>query len=90
MDDLDRYLKDALQDPEFRAEYEALEPVYAVKKQLIQARLEQNLTQAELARRIGISRSALARLESGNFNPTLKNLQRIAHGLGKTLTLTFR
>ena len=84
------YLADALQDPETRAEFESLEPLYQVKRQLTELRLRENLTQAELAARIGMSQSALARLENGQTSPTLKSLQRIAHGLGKTLTLTFR
>ncbi len=89
MDDFEKYLEKALQDPEFREEYEALEPIYALKRQLVELRTKENITQEEAARRIGMSRSSLARLESGNFNPTLKNLQRIAKGLGKKLTVTF-
>ena len=89
MDDFERYLSERMRDPEFREEYEALEPEYALIRQLIEIRREQNLTQAELARRIGIQRSHLARLESGDFNPTFQTLQMIAKGLGKKLTMTF-
>ncbi|MBQ4144443.1 MAG: helix-turn-helix transcriptional regulator [Thermoguttaceae bacterium] len=89
MDDFERYLSERMRDPEFREEYEALEPKYALIRQLIEIRREQNLTQAELARRIGIQRSHLARLESGDFNPTFQTLQKIAKGLGKKLTMTF-
>lgn len=84
------YLEDALQDPEFRAEYEALEPLYAMKRQLIQYRIDHNLTQAQLAERLGMKQSALARLESGQSVPTLRTLQRIARGLEKKLVVTFQ
>ena len=40
--------------------------------QLVEARLEQGISQAELARRLGIQRSGISRLESGTQNPTLE------------------
>lgn len=83
------FLDEQLQDEEFKAEYDSLDLIYQIKRQIIEIRIEQNLTQEEAAKRIGISRSALARLESGDFNPTLRTLQRIATGLNKTLTLAF-
>ena len=89
MDDFEKYLDKAKQDPVFQEAWEALEPIYALRRQLIELRIQENITQEEAARRIGISRSALARLESGKFNPTLKSLQRIAKGLGKKLIVTF-
>ena len=39
--------------------------------QLVEARLEQGISQAELARRLGIQRSGINSLESGTQNPTL-------------------
>ena len=73
-----------------RAEWEALEPLYALKRQLVEARLSENLSQKELAERCGLKQSTLARLESGKSSPSFKSLQRIAKGLGKKLTVTFQ
>ena len=42
----------------------------------------------ELAQRCGMKQSAFARLESGNANPTLETLKRVAEGLGKQCMLT--
>ncbi len=56
--------------------------------QLVAARLEQGISQAELARRIGTQRSNLSRLESGMQNPTLDMLLKIASALGKDITLS--
>jgi len=84
------YLKDALQDPETKDEFDALEPIYAFKHQLMEIRIREKLTQAELAQKIGIPQSALARLESGKSIPTLRTLQKIAKGLGKKLVLSFQ
>ena len=89
MSDFQDYLKKALEDPEFRADYEALEPIYTIKRQLIEARIQQHLTQEEIAERTGMKRSAIARLERGDSNPTIKSLQKLAAALGKKLTITF-
>ena len=89
MDDLDRSHQRYMQDPEYAAEYERLEPVYDIISAITMARAEQILTQRELAERCGMRQSAFARLESGNANPTLKTLQQVAKGLGKKLRISF-
>ena len=78
-----------MQDPEYAAEYERLEPVYDIISAITLARAAQNLPQRELAERCGMRQSAFARLESGNANPTLKTLQQVAKGLGKKLRISF-
>jgi len=50
-------------------------------------RREQGITQAELARRLGTSQSAIARLESGRANPTVAGLDRTLRALGRRLEL---
>ncbi len=56
--------------------------------QLVEARLDKGISQAELARMIGTQRSNLCRLESGAQNPSLDTLVKIAAALGKELTMT--
>ena len=55
--------------------------------QLVETRLEQGISQAELARRLGIQRSGINRLESGTQNPTLDMILKIASALGKDVSL---
>lgn len=55
--------------------------------QLVEARLEKGITQAELARLIRTQRSNICRLESGAQNPTLDMLLKITAALGKDITL---
>ena len=55
--------------------------------QLVEARLEQGISQAELARRLGIQRSGISRLESGAQNPTMDMVVKIASALGKDVSL---
>ena len=54
---------------------------------IVKSRAQKKLTQKELAARIGIAQSALARFESGNSNPTLSFIQKVASGLGLRLTV---
>lgn len=82
--------KQLLQDEEFSKEYEKLKPRYAVISQIIEARKEQNLTQAELAKRVGTQKSNISRLESGNYNPSLDFLIKVVHCLGKELDIKIR
>ncbi len=82
--------KDLLKDPEFAKEVKKLEPEYEVVRQIIRARIEQNISQEELARRVGTRQSNISRLESGSYNPSLEFLKKIASGLGKELHISFR
>ena len=55
--------------------------------QIIEARLEKGISQAELARMIGTQRSNICRLESGIQNPSLDMLIKITDALGKEISL---
>lgn len=81
---------DMFKDEEFKAEYEKLKPRYEAIEQIIKARKEQNLTQSELAKRVGTQKSNISRLESGNYNPSLDFLTKIAESLGKNLSVQIK
>ncbi len=76
-----------LQDPEVKAEYDAMEPEYQFIHDLILCREEQALSQQGLADLTGIDRADISRIENGNANPSLKTMKRIAKGLGKRLEI---
>ena len=57
----DAYLSEKLKDPEFKAEYEALDPEFAIIGVLIEARKNTGLTQKELAEKPELRRGILAR-----------------------------
>ena len=63
--------KQLMKDPEFRKEYEALEPKYQLATTLIRLRLSKGLTQEELARILNTKQASIARLESGSSLPSL-------------------
>ena len=76
-----------LANPEVRAEYDALAPEFEIATELVKARLRAGLSQAELARRMGTSQSAIARLESGQTLPSTKTLLRYAEATGSKFHL---
>jgi DNA-binding XRE family transcriptional regulator len=78
-----------MQDKAFAKEYDRLKPRYEIISFIISERLEQGMTQAQLAERIGTKKSNISRLESGRYNPSLDFLIKVAEGLGKKLTLSF-
>lgn len=49
------------------------------------ARMEQDVSQTDLAKRIGVTRQTIGMIESGDYNPTLKLCIAICKELGKTL-----
>ena len=77
-------------DEEFKVEYDRLQPRYEVISQIIKARKEQNMTQPELAKRVGTHKSNIYRLESGNYNPSLDFLIKVTQSLGKELKITIQ
>lgn len=81
------YKTEALKDPAFKKSYDALEPEFRLAESLIQARIDKKLTQQQLADKAGVSQTIIARLESGQSNPTINSVNRVANVLGKELQL---
>jgi len=85
------YKKAALAgNSELRKEYEALAPQYEIIDAVIAARMEKHMTQADLAERADTKQSNISRFESGNYNPSVEFLQKIAGALDKQLEITLR
>ena len=89
MSEFDKFLNEQLKDPDFKAEYDALEPEFAIIQALIDAREASGLTQKELSSRTGITQSDISKLENGNANPSIKTLKRLANGMGMRMTIRF-
>jgi transcriptional regulator with XRE-family HTH domain len=86
---LKRVAKRWMKEPGFKTGYDALEDEFSLASLLIEARTRANLTQAELAERMGTSQSTIARLESGKAKPSLSTLRRLAKATGLGLKISF-
>ena len=71
-------LYDQMKDPEFRLEWEALEPERQIIRAIIEGRQLNDLTQQQLAAVTGIAQADISRLENGTGNPSLRTLKRLA------------
>ncbi|MCL1786443.1 MAG: helix-turn-helix domain-containing protein [Defluviitaleaceae bacterium] len=89
MNEWKQLLEEQLKDPEIRAEWDALEPEFAIIQALIDARKASGLTQKQLSELTGITQGDISRLENGNGNPSLNTLKRLAMATGTTLKIEF-
>lgn len=80
--------KELLADTATKKEFDKLTPRFAVISELIKARIKYNMTQAQLAQKVGTKQSAIARLESDNINPSLEFLQKVAQVMGLSVRLS--
>ncbi len=83
------FKNELLESEEIKDEYEKMNVMYEIKKQIIRYRIENNLTQKVLADRIGTKQSAISRLENDDYNPSIEFLDKVAHALGKKLEIRF-
>lgn len=88
-DDFTRYLAEQLKDPEFRKYWEEDEAEFQLRLAIIDARNETGMTQEQLARASGLNQRVISRIQTGNANPTLRTIGRLAKGFGKKLEIRF-
>jgi len=85
----DDFLKDSLKNPKIKAEYDKLQPEFALIDALIKSRAKNNMTQRQLANKMGTKQSVISRLEIGRANPTFSFLKRLAKALDSKLEIRF-
>jgi DNA-binding XRE family transcriptional regulator len=87
----DKILREWRQDLEFVREYDSLAPEFALFDELLRARQEAGLTQAEVAKLMATQPSVVARLEAGGgrlkHSPSLATLQNYAEAVGCRLDI---
>jgi transcriptional regulator with XRE-family HTH domain len=86
---LKQFKRRALSRPGVKAAYDASAEEFAFFDEVLKARAEAGLTQAEVAERIGTTQSAVARLESAEpkHSPSIATLQKYAKAPGYTVQL---
>ena len=83
-----KFFDKAMKDPEIKAEYDRLGPEYEIIEAIIRKRAETGMSQKQLAEKMGTKQSALSRLESGNYNPSLAFLKKVATALETTVHIS--
>ena len=81
--------QEAMKNPAYRREWDALAEEFALAETMIQARAAAGLTQAQLAQRMGTTQAVIARLESGRVRPSTRTLERLAEATGLRLRISF-
>lgn len=76
-----------LEDHDVKSQYEKMLPKFQIAATLIENRLKSNLTQLEVATRMGTTQSTIARLESGQYFPSFKTLQKYAHAINREIPI---
>lgn len=76
-------------DPEYVKAYDALEEEFAPAEAFIRARAQADLTQEQVAQRMGTTQAVVARLESGRAKPSTRTLERFAQATGTKLRIRF-
>lgn len=89
MSEFKELLNEQLKNPEFKKEWDNIQPEMDVIRAMIDTRIAQNITQKELAKRTGINQADISKLENGTRNPSLKMLKRLAEGMGMALKIEF-
>lgn len=85
---LSQLMEEAFKDPGVKAEYDRLEPEFAMIDAMIAKRIEKKMTQKALATKLHTKQSAISRLESGLYNPSIKFLRDVAKALDSKLNIT--
>ncbi len=75
-------------NPTYAAEFQAMEPEFALARELIRARTTAGMTQADVAQRMGTKQTVVARLESGRAKPSTRTLERYAEATGRRLKIS--
>ena len=87
MDDFQKLLKEELKDHQFQQEWDNLELRYTIIKQLIKLRNSYNLSQTQLAKKIGTTQSVISRIENGSVNIGIDFLEKVAKAFNKKVEL---
>lgn len=84
------FFQKMMNNKEVKIEYEKLTPQYNIIKEVISLRREKSLTQEDLAKLTGISKTRIKNIENGNIIPTIEMLNKIAQAGGKQLIVNFK
>lgn len=77
----EKHLKEQLKDPEFKKAWDEIELESSIAESIIGKRIEKNMSQRDLAKKIDSTQAVISRIETMEANPSIKTLKRIAKAL---------
>ncbi|MFA6295553.1 MAG: helix-turn-helix transcriptional regulator [Candidatus Paceibacterota bacterium] len=80
--------KERMKDPKYKKEFDALGVEFSIMCDIMHKRIEKDMTQADLARKIGSGQATISRLEAGSLNASIGFLKRVAKALGAELKIS--
>lgn len=88
VDDLDVYIAEQMQNPQFAGAYADAETRAALLAGCVKARKNSGLTQTDVARIMETTQSAVSEFEGGGTDPRLSTLQRYARAIGAEIVVS--
>ena len=83
-------MAEIMQDPEFKKEWDKLEPKYEVERALIELRIKNEQTQKKLADKLNTKQAYISRVERGSVSPTVNYIAKMADALNADAEIIFR
>ena len=90
MKDWNEIKKKWLKDPEFKKLYNDSQPEFEIARAIIRARIDNKITQKELAKRMNTTQSVISRVEQAKTSPSVSFLKRLAQALNTSLSVQFK
>lgn len=87
MSKFEKFKNELLSNTEVRQEYESRHIAFVIARAFIKARLEAEMTQAEVAGKMATSQSQIARMESGHHLPSLNSTKKYARAVNRTINI---
>jgi predicted transcriptional regulator len=88
MENFNKFRKNLLKDKGIKKAYDDLGPEFDMISMIIRKRINQGMTQTQLAKKLGTKQPVISRLEQGTYNPSVKFLRRVATALDSKLHIT--
>ena len=85
---IDDYFARKMADPEYAREYEALAPEFEIVNQLVALRIKRQMSQRDLAAKLGTQQPSIARFERRRVATDLDFLRRVADALDADVTVS--
>ena len=76
-----------LNNPDVKKEYDAFKPEFELILAMMKVREAKGITQKELSFLTGITQADISRIETGERNPSIRVMQKLANAMGMTFEL---